>query len=254
MPEPSRKADPSVPSEAEAFYVESLRHLKKSGVPFLVAGTYAVNAHTGLDRSTKDLDVFCRPGDYPRVLALFRRLGFETEVEDERWIAKVWRGEYFFDVIFNSTNAIAPVNEHWFEAPETARIHGIEVPILGPTELIWSKAFIQDRSRYDGADIAHVILKQHALIDWQRLLSYMDQYWEVLLVHVLNFRFIYPTERDLVPRWLVDELVTRLKDHADLPAPNVKDCRGRLFSRSDYVADITEWGFADVVGEGERRE
>ena len=26
----------------------------------------------------------------------------------------------------------------------------------------------------------------------------MEQYWEVLLIHVLNFRFIYPSERDRV--------------------------------------------------------
>ena len=34
----------------------------------------------------------------------------------------------------------------------------------------------------------------------RRLLSYAEQYWEVLLIHVLNFRFIYPTERDRIPQ------------------------------------------------------
>ena len=32
-----------------------------------------------------------------------------------------------------------------------------------PTEFIVSKAFIQDRYRYDGADVAHTILKMHDL-------------------------------------------------------------------------------------------
>jgi hypothetical protein len=27
----------------------------------------------------------------------------------------------------------------------------------------------------------------------------MEQYWEVLLIHILNFRFIYPSERDKIP-------------------------------------------------------
>ena len=36
----------------------------------------------------------------------------------------------------------------------------------------------------------------------------------------------------------------------DLPAPRVKVCRGRLFSPRDYIADISEWGFGDVVGKG----
>jgi hypothetical protein len=37
--------------------------LKESGVPFLLSGAYAVTAYTGIRRSTKDMDVFCKPGD-----------------------------------------------------------------------------------------------------------------------------------------------------------------------------------------------
>ena len=36
----------------------------------------------------------------------------------------------------------------------------------------------------------------------------------------------------------------------NLPPPRVRVCRGRLFSPRDYIADITEWGFGDVVGKG----
>jgi hypothetical protein len=31
----------------------------------------------------------------------------------------------------------------------------------------------------------------------------LELYWEVLLINILNFRFVYPTERDLIPRWLI---------------------------------------------------
>jgi hypothetical protein len=84
----------------------------------------------------------------------------------------------------------------------------------------------------------------------------MEAYWEVLLIQLLNFRFVYPSERDLVPRWLLEELIGRLNAQLDLPPPNIKVCRGRLFSPRDYIVDITEWGFADVVGKGleERHE
>lgn len=252
MPASSEKKAPAAPPKAEAFYAECLRLLKKSRIPFLLAGTFAVSAYTGLQRPTKDIDIFCRAGDYPRILSYFQKLGYTAEIEDERWLAKVWHGRYFFDVIFNSTAAVAPITDQWFSESRTARVYGTQVNLVAPTELIWSKAFVQDRTRYDGADIAHVILKQHDNVDWKRLLSYMDQYWEVLLIHLLNFRFIYPTERECVPRWLFDELLTRVKQRADLPMPHIKVCRGRLLSRSDYAIDITEWGFADILGEGER--
>ena len=35
-----------------------------------------------------------------------------------------------------------------------------------------------------------------------------------------------------------------------MPPSNVKVCRGRLFSPRDYVTDITEWGYADIIGKG----
>lgn len=241
-------ADAAAPPTAEDFYAECLRHLVRSGIPFLLAGTHAVNAYTGIDRPMKDLDIFCKAGDYPRILGYFQRHGYETAVEDERWIAKVLKGKHFLDVIFNATTSVTPVTDQWFAEAHTARPYGVEVQIVPPTELVWSKAFVQDRHRYDGADVAHVILKRHADIDWRRLLSYMEQYWEVLLIHVINFRFIYPTERDRIPRWLLDELSARLREHADIPIPDTKICRGRLYSRSDYEIDIVDWGFADLIG------
>lgn len=243
-----RAADPP---EAQAFYGEALQILCASGLPFLVAGTYAVSAYTGLSRPTKDLDVFCKPGDYPRILLTFAERGYKTVVKDERWLAKVRKGRLFFDIIFNSTAAVAPVTDQWFVEKRVAELFGSRIPLVPPTELIWSKAFVQDRTRYDGADVAHLILKEHATIDWKRLLSYMEPYWEVLLQHLLNFRFIYPSERNLVPRWLFDELLERLRMQDELPLPRMKICRGRMFSRGDYQIDIHEWGFADIVGEGE---
>jgi hypothetical protein len=69
-------------------------------------------------------------------------------------------------------------------------------------------------------------------------------------MHLLNFRFIYPSERELVPRWLIDELLERLKNQMELPTSQIKICRGRLFSPTDYLIDIKEWGFADMLGKG----
>src|SRR5690606_12704993 len=245
-------ADPAFepPPEAQAFYEEALRLLKESGVPFLLSGTYTVTAYTGIRRTTKYLDVFSKPGDYPRIHAIFQARGYRTDVEDERWIAKVWKDDkHFFDVIFAMSNGTIAVSDSWF-GPDCITVYGHEVTITPPTALNLSKAFIQDRYRYDGADVNHDILKQAEAIDWKSLLDQMDLYWEVLMAHLLNFRFAYPTERGLVPAWLMTELIGRLQAQVDLPPPRVKVCRGRLFSPRDYIADISEWGFGDVVGKG----
>lgn len=247
-------AEPTLKNpQAEAFYAEALRELSAQSSPFLLAGTYAVSAYTGITRQTKDLDIFCKAGDFPRILGDFQERGYAVEIEDERWLAKVFRGEHFFDVIFASSNGTMPVNDQWFEGARQVEVFGTQVRIVGPTELIWSKAFIQLRHRYDGADIVHVILKQSDAIDWKRLLAYMELHWEVLLTHLLNFRWIYPAERNQVPRWLMDELLDRLHRQLELPPPHMKVCRGRMFSRVDYRIAVEEWGYADVGGEGEWR-
>jgi len=236
------------PPDADRFYAQSLRILTDSQIPFLVAGTFAVNCYTGINRATKDLDIFCKAGDFPRILLHFKEQGFETSIEDERWLAKVRTGACFFDVIFSSPSAVITVSDYWFKESHPAEIYDVPVQLTPPTEMIWSKALLQNRHRYDGADIAHIILRQSDRVDWKRLLTHMEQYWEVLLIHLLNFRFIYPSERETIPRWIIDELLLRAKEQADLPVPKTKVCRGRLFSPDDYRVDVAEWGFADVVG------
>ena len=241
-------------SPAHAFYAEVLKILKDSKFTFMVGGGFAVNAYTGLRRPTKDIDIFVKAGDYPKILNKFTSLGYKTQVDDERWLAKIFKGDLYVDLIFGSSNLVAPVTHDWFTDARTAKLFNIEVKIPSVTDLIWSKAFIQSRERYDGADIAHLILLKNSEINWERLLCSMEQYWEVLLVHLLNFRFTYPSEREKVPTWLMHELLSRLNHQFELPTAKMKVCRGRMFSVADYAADVTELGFADVVGgENERK-
>lgn len=229
--------------EAEAFYGHALRELLDCGLPFLVGGTYALCAYTGLRRPTKDMDIFCKAGDFPRILAHFQAQGAAIVIEDERWIGKVRHGAHFFDLIFASANGTMPVTDAWFDHAVRTEVLGVPVPLASPTDMIWSKAFIQLRHRFDGPDIMHVILRQHAAIDWARLLAHMEPYWEILLAHLVNFRWIYPSERDVVPRWLMQELLERLHTQLDLPPAQRRICRGPLLSRFDYQVDAQEWGY-----------
>lgn len=48
------------------FYQSAIRYLRKASVPFLVGGAYSYGRHTGLERHTKDFDLFVRPRDCDR--------------------------------------------------------------------------------------------------------------------------------------------------------------------------------------------
>ena len=234
--------------EAEAFYCEVLTKMVESGIPFLVSGTYALSSYTGIDRPTKDVDVFTTAGDALKLLAYFREQGFDTVVVDERWLARVTRGEMFVDIIYNMPTSSTHVTEDWFRNAPEAELFGTKVRLVPPTQFIWSKIFVQDHHRYDAADVAHMILKCHGKVDWRQLLSHMELYWEVLLMAVLNFRFVYPSEREVIPRWLLDELLDRLHKQAEVVPPDKKVCRGRIFSPRDYAVDVEQWGFSEAVG------
>src|SRR5439155_9111102 len=101
------KTEPKSP--AHTFYAEVLKILKDEKFTFMVAGGFAVNAYTGLRRPTKDIDIFCKAGDYPKILNKFTSLGYRTQVLDERWIAKIFKGKSYVDLIFGSSNLVAPV-------------------------------------------------------------------------------------------------------------------------------------------------
>ncbi|HYX45340.1 MAG TPA: nucleotidyltransferase [Sphingomicrobium sp.] len=234
--------------EAEAFYSEVLQLMAKSEIPFLVSGTYALASYIGIDRPTKDVDVFAKAGDALRLLSYFRDHGFGVETVDERWLNRITRGHLFVDVITNMPTVTTHVTDDWFVKAPEADLFGARVRLVPPTQFIWSKIFVQDHHRYDMADVAHMILKCHDKIDWKMLLSHMELYWEVLLMALLNFRFVYPSERHLVPRWLMAELLDRLNGQMMVKPPGKRVCRGRIFSPRDYSIDVDQWGFSEAVG------
>src|SRR5687767_2592488 len=182
-----------------SFYCTALRAIQTSRVPFLVGGAYALARHTGIVRHTKDVDIFTRPEDCERVLRVLSAAGYRTELTDPRWIAKAYSGEDFIDVIFNSGNGIAEVDDAWFEHAIEAKVFGLPVQLCPAEETIWSKAFIMERERFDGADIAHLLRAYGARLDWNRLLGRFGAHWRVLFSHLVLFGFIYPCERESIP-------------------------------------------------------
>src|SRR5262249_24440852 len=94
----------AVSPPAQAFFRRALVTLRDANIPFLVGGSYALEAYTEIDRPTKDLDVFVQPSDCPAALAVLARAGYATEVVFPHWLAKVYSDDDYLDVIFGSGN------------------------------------------------------------------------------------------------------------------------------------------------------
>jgi hypothetical protein len=234
-----------VETPSHTFYRDALDLLTRSRIPFLVGGAFAFLHQTGIDKSTKDLDIFIRPVDVPRVLEAARKAGYGAELVYSHWLAKLKAPEGFVDVIFSSGNGVAVVDEGWFEHSREVELLGLPVRIAPVEESLWSKAFVMERERYDGADVAHIILAHGPTLDWRRLIERFGPHWRVLLSHLVLYGFIYPSERSRVPPWVVEELADRLLTETEAPDPADPVCNGTLLSWAQYLGDVLSGTFRD---------
>jgi hypothetical protein len=232
----------------EAFYRDVLLTLNTAGVPYLVGGAYGLACYTPVDRDTKDLDLFIRRRDFESVSAALALQGYRAEMTYTHWLAKIHHGDRSIDLIFSSGNGVAVVDDAWFTHSRPAEVLDIPVHVCPPEETIWSKAFVMERERYDGADVAHLLRDQADHIDWQRLMRRFGAHWRVLFSHLVLFGFSYPGERHRIPAWVMRTCIERLDAELDA-APtetNGMACGGTLLSRQQYLIDVETRGYDDM--------
>jgi hypothetical protein len=229
---------------ATEFYAAALERLEEIRVPFLVGGAFAFSQYTGVPRETKDIDIFVKPADCRLVLDAFARFGCRTELPFPHWLGKIRYGDHLIDVIFNSGNGVARVDDLWFEHAPSGQVLGLTVKLTPPEEMIWSKAFVQERERFDGADVLHLLRQAGPSLDFRRLLMRFGDHWPVLLSHLIMFGFVYPDSRQNIPQWVRKELLGRLRDNR--PDPHDHTCYGTLLSREQYLFDLERWRYQDA--------
>jgi len=110
---------------------------------------------------------------------------------------------------------------------------------------IWMKAYIMERERFDGADVAHILFRCAEKLDWQHLVQRFGPDWRVLLSHLVLFGYIYPGEQGRIPMAVMDDLTWRLRKEKPVSG-NKRLCRGTLLSRKQYLVDVQKWGFHDA--------
>lgn len=231
---------------ARDFYCEALAIMREARIPFLVGGAYAFARYTGIERHTKDFDIFLRRDDCLRALERFSAGGYRVELTFPHWLGKALHGDNFIDFIFGSGNGVSVVDDSWFDHAPPDCVLGFPVRLCPVEEMLWQKSFIMERERFDGADIAHLLHARAAHLDWRRLLDRFGEHWRVLLAHLVLFGFIYPRERSRIPAAVIRELGGRLEDELASQPPDDDRCRGTLLSRGQYLIDIDRRGYADA--------
>eukprot|EP01103_Thecamoeba_quadrilineata_P012264 TRINITY_DN311_c0_g3_i1.p1 TRINITY_DN311_c0_g3~~TRINITY_DN311_c0_g3_i1.p1 ORF type:complete len:269 (+),score=46.81 TRINITY_DN311_c0_g3_i1:41-847(+) len=233
-----------VDDEAQKYYCSIMDILDKNNVPFLVGGTFAFGRYTGIARHTKDFDIFLKEKDMSAAFSALEKAGYRTDITFPHWLGKTFHpgGQHFIDLIFASGNRISRVDDVWFDHSVEETVLGRSCRLLPPEEIIWTKAFVQERERFDGADINHLLRSCAEKMNWDHLIKRFGPDWRVLLSHLVLFGYVYPELTDKVPKSVMDLLISRLQTE---PSSSKEVCKGTRLSREQYLVDVQEWGYKD---------
>ncbi len=237
-----------LPAKQEALFREVLALFEKEGLPFAVAGAFALREHTGICRDTKDLDIFLSASDASAALQLLQAHGFECEVPDPVWLAKAHRRGFFVDLITGMSNGVLAVEASWIEHAYPATVVGVETRVLAPEELLASKLFVIRRERFDGVDIAHIIYASRGEMRWDRVMQLAGEHWEILLWALVLYHYAYPAQTEYVPLALWEDLIARFEQEIRSPDRTAR-FRGSLVDDKMFAIDVKEWGLDDLLKE-----
>ncbi|HEY2859579.1 MAG TPA: hypothetical protein VGJ21_14255 [Terracidiphilus sp.] len=244
--------EPAWARGAEQCYRDALLALLGDGsgesIPFVVGGAFATHRHTGIWRTTKDIDFFLPPECVPAAFDRLQRAGFETGVEDPVWLAKAWRGEHFVDLITGVGNASLVIDRSWIDRGPAEIVLGVPCRVLGAEECVASKNFVAFRERFDGADVVHLIKTCGRHLDWRRILDLMGQHWLLLYWSLVLYSYVYPAHPDAVPEVVWQDLTLRFADHMRRPDRDAP-FRGSLVDPRMFAIDVNEWGERNLYQE-----
>jgi hypothetical protein len=141
--------------------------LEGAGVPYLFMGGIASIVH-GRTSWTHDLDVFIRRADEPGAVQALVAAGYRVDPTPSSWLTKLWMGDVFLDMIYSSTGPVE-LDDAMLERGERAEVWGQKVPVLGPEDLVVTKALAHgEETAHYWWDALAIIAKRE--LDWEYLL------------------------------------------------------------------------------------
>ncbi len=120
--------------------------------------------------------------------------------------------------------------------------------LLAPIEeIFWSKAYRCSRWAYDGNDLFQLLEAVGNQMDWDHLLWRFGADWELLLSHLVLYRYVFPSCTDIIPGDVFDTLMERLSHSRKETWQAGPVCRGHIIDSSDtYDQYYDKRGYIDI--------
>jgi len=140
--------------------------LKRDGVPFALAGGYALWVH-GAPEPDHDVDLAVVEGAVEAAAESLRADGFRVERPPEDWLFKAFAEDAMVDVLHRIQGV--PVTPELLATAEEHELLGLRIPVLPPTPIMVAK--LQSLSEHY-CDFTTLLPSFRALreqLDWKRL-------------------------------------------------------------------------------------
>jgi len=147
--------------------------LKRAGVPFALAGSYAGWARGGPE-STHDVDFAVSPADAERALAALAEDGMPHQPAPEDWLHKVRHGEVVVDLIHRLP--IGEVGEELFAHCDLLSVDSVRMPVMSATDLVLSRALALSVHACDFESPLAIARALREQVDWERVRKESDDH------------------------------------------------------------------------------
>jgi hypothetical protein len=140
--------------------------LKETGIPFALAGGYAVWARGGPEPD-HDVDFLVSPNDADKVADLLAGKDLEVQQPPEDWLFKVYTDGAMVDVLHRAAGAQSA--ERALEAATELQVLSVRMPVLAATDLVVHKLAVLDERYCDLAQVLPTLRALREQVDWDRV-------------------------------------------------------------------------------------
>nr|WP_294691988.1 nucleotidyltransferase [uncultured Friedmanniella sp.] len=140
--------------------------LKRDGVPFALAGGYALWAH-GAPEPEHDVDVAVAEADVEAAVESLRAEGFAIQRPPEDWLFKALTDDAMVDVLHRLQGI--PVVPEFLATAEEQELLGLRIPVLPPTAIMVAKIRSLSEHYCDFTTLLPAVRALREQLDWMEL-------------------------------------------------------------------------------------